>query len=165
MLRGVLSPRTGSSARHRAYLGSHHLPSPSLPPTQAGIATATPATLLLLPLVPPCTSIHLPSPGFAGVLSPYIPSMPDITSTLPSPCPAGLGLQGLQSGVRRSHTPSWTPSPGCHQGLFSGPHTSIWIFIQDGSEHPALHGRVAPHAHPPKPFGPNTNQTPWNEPE
>lgn len=121
---------------------------------------------------PPAPRPSLPPPstcprrGLSGCFPPTF--LPCRTSPPPSPapCPAGLGLLGLHSEeVRRSHTASWTPSPDCHQGLFSGPHTSIWIFIQDGSEHPALHGRVAPHAHPPQPFGPNTNQTPWNEPE
>lgn len=131
---------------------------PCRPRRRSGIAAAPPGTLLLLLVVPPVTSTQPPSPAFARVLSPRIPSLQDIPSTLPCPCPAGLGWLGLRwEGLR-----SRTPSPGCHQGPFSGPHTSIGYFYRMGA---SVQPCTAPHAHPPKPCGPNTNQKPWKEPE
>lgn len=52
-----------SAAQSPSQLPSSQ-PIPAAPPRRAGIATATPATLLLLPLVPPC---HLHPPALAGV--------------------------------------------------------------------------------------------------
>lgn len=69
----------------------------------------------------------------------------------------GRGGEGVSSSMV-----SWTPTPGCCRGLFSGPHAATGIFIQDGN------GASSP-AHTPrpprKPYRPNMNQTPWNEPE
>lgn len=135
---------------------------PCRPPRRAGIAIATQGAFLLLLfllLVRPC---HLYPPALPGACQGAFPphsSMQNISSTVPCPCPAGLRLLRLQREGVRSCTASWTPNPGCYQGLFPGPHTSIWIFIQDGSEHPALHGRVAPHAPPPLPPPSRTDPT------
>lgn len=73
-------------------------PIPAAPPGVLGSPLPPPRPFSSCPSSLPATSIHLPSPGFVGVLSPYIPSMPDIASTLPCPMSRRAGIAGVAFG-------------------------------------------------------------------